>query len=65
MKTQIFIEHNQNRLGSKEIFDKVKTLWLEAGNKIKEINSLNIYIKPEDNMIYYVINENFTGSIPL
>ncbi|RDU25171.1 DUF6465 family protein [Anaerosacchariphilus polymeriproducens] len=65
MKTQIFIEHNQNRLGSKEICDKVKTLWVETGNKIKEINSLNIYIKPEDNMIYYVINENFTGSFPL
>lgn len=65
MKTQIFIEHNQTKLGNKELYDKVKNLWLEAGNKIKEITSLNIYIKPEDNMIYYVVNENFTGNFPI
>lgn len=65
MKTQIFIEHNQSKLGNKEICDRVKNLWVEAGNKIKEITSLNIYIKPEDNMIYYVVNDDFTGSIPL
>lgn len=65
MKTQIFIQHNGTQLGNKEICDQVKNLWVEAGNKIKEITSLNIFIKPEDNMIYYVVNENFTGGFPL
>lgn len=29
------------------------------------VTSLKLYIKPEEQMAYYVINENYTGNVPL
>ena len=33
-----------------------------AGNKVKDIRSLDLYAKPEENRIYFVINGEFTSN---
>ncbi|MGN0299655.1 MAG: DUF6465 family protein [Lachnospiraceae bacterium] len=63
MKTTLNIQYLGSEISEKEIIAKVKELWLNDGNKIKDIKTLTLYIKPEEMTVYYVINETITGSI--
>lgn len=65
MKSQIYLEYQEKKINDKELFDRVKDIWTSSGSKIKDIISLNIYVKPEENMVYYAINETVTGSFNL
>ena len=41
-----------------------KNIWTgELGKKAADLESINLYLKPEENAAYYVINESFTGRI--
>lgn len=43
----------------------VKEAWVAQGNKVKEIDTLDIYVKPEEKKAYYVVNGSVNGSIDL
>ena len=64
MKSTLYIQHAGKEITDKEIISRVKEIWVEEGNKIKDIDTLETYIKPEELMIYYVINKTFLGSFP-
>lgn len=63
MKTSLFVEYAGKQVEDKALVAKAKELWVAEGNKIKDIKTLNIYIKPEENAAYYVINEETSGKI--
>lgn len=63
MKTVLNIQHLGQEVTDKEIVAKIKELWVADGNKIKDIKTLDLYIKPEDMAVYYVINANVSGSV--
>lgn len=65
MKASVFVEYQGLQVEEKEIIAKVKELWVSEGNKIKDIKDLNLYIKPEENAAYYVINDDISGKIDL
>lgn len=65
MKTTLFVEYGQNKIEDKELVAKTKELWTNAGNKIKDIKTLNLYVKPEEDAVYYVVNDEFTGKISM
>ena len=44
---------------------RAKEIWKEAGKPEAEIRDIKLYVKPEENMVYYVINEDMTGSFEL
>lgn len=44
---------------------RIITDYVAAGYAEATIADLSAYIKPEDNKIYYVINQKYHGSIPL
>ena len=47
-----------------DLMKQVHEIWTgELGKSENEIKSINLYLKPEDNAAYYVINESFTGRI--
>lgn len=43
----------------------VKKNWKEAGHKLTEIADLDIYVKPEEAMVYYVVNKEIEGKVEL
>ncbi len=43
----------------------VKEAWVAQGNKVKEIDTLEIYVKPEEKKAYYVVNGTVNGAIDL
>ena len=65
MKTSMYVEYQGLQVEEKEVIAKVKELWVNEGNKIKDIKELKLYIKPEEVSAYYVINEETSGKIEL
>lgn len=65
MKTSVFVEYQGLQVEEKELIAKIKELWLNEGNKIKDIKELKLYVKPEEYAAYYVINEDNSGKIDL
>ena len=65
MKTNVTVEYAGNQYEEKDIVQKIKEAWVADGKKIKDIQILNLYIKPEEAAAYYVINEGETGKIAL
>ena len=65
MKMKTFVEYNGKQVEEKELIASVKKVWVEAGNKVGDIKTLDLYIKPEEAAVYYVINEKESGSIEM
>lgn len=65
MKSSMYIEYQGKQVDEKEIIATAKKIWVENGNKATELNSLKLYIKPEENQAYYVFNEEVFGSFSL
>ena len=42
----------------------VKKAWTKSGRRIGEIKTMTLYVKPEENAVYYVINGIDTGAVP-
>ncbi len=65
MKTAFFVEAYGKQVEEKDIVAAIKELWVADGNKVKDIKTLNIYAKPEDNAVYYMINDETEGKLEL
>lgn len=62
---QVIYQFAKTETTEKALIAAVKEIWTGKGNKIKDIQSLNIYIKPEEKKAYYVINDTENGQIDL
>ena len=65
MKTSLFVEYQGLQVSEKDIVAKIKEIWVNDGNKIKDFKDLKLYVKPEEFMAYYVINDDISGKIEL
>ena len=67
MKSNFYVEYQGKQTLEKDVVAAVKKQWTAAGNKIKDMNTVDIYVKPEENAVYYVINgeDGMTGSLGL
>lgn len=63
IKTTLFVEYYGKQVEAKEIIASVKKAWTKAGNKISDIKSMELYVKPEDAAVYYVINKTESGKV--
>lgn len=65
MKSNVYVDYQGIHTDTKNAVDTVKELWKEQGNKVKDLVSVDVYIKPEENKCYYVLNGEITGSFDL
>lgn len=65
MKSSFYVEFGSKKLDEKELYNLVKKEWTDAGNKVKDISSISVYVKPEESAMYYVINDTTSGCIPV
>jgi len=61
MKIEYFVELGGVQTDCKGLSDIVKEIWRGEGNLMKDLKSMDIYFKPEENMCYYVINSDVQG----
>ncbi len=48
-----------------EIVKKAKEAYLALGNKATSMKKFCVYVKPEEGVAYYVVNDTDTGSVEL
>ena len=65
MKIDYFVELNGVQTDCKNLSDIVKEIWKSEGNLVKDLNSIEIYFKPEEKMCYYVINGDNQGKFEI
>ena len=63
-KPEFYVQFGGNEVNVEELAAKAKAAFKE-NNKRTAVLSCRIYIKPEDNAAYYVINDTFFGRIEL
>lgn len=63
MKTTVVVEYYGKQVSEKEMIASVKKAWTKSGNKVRDIKTMALYVKPEENSVYYVINDKATGRI--
>ncbi|MGH4120295.1 DUF6465 family protein [Clostridium sp.] len=65
MKAKRIIQFSGKEIILGELEQKVKEIWRESGNLQKDIKSMEIYVKIEENKCYYVVNETVSGKFEL
>ena len=63
IKVKAIVEYYGKQGEEKEIIASVKKAWTKSGRKVGEIKSIDLYIKPEEGAVYYVINGVDTGAV--
>ncbi|MDD3416847.1 MAG: DUF6465 family protein [Lachnospiraceae bacterium] len=65
MKSEVIMEFDGKRISEAELYKQAKKIWSDAGKKSGDIKSLNLYVQPENNITYFVINEDFNGEFAI
>lgn len=60
-KVTAYVEFSGKQISTAEIADKVREAYKASGKK-GAIKTIEIYVKPEENAAYYVINGNAEGA---
>lgn len=58
IEEKVFIQFNQKEATPALLIERAKEAWIAAGGKKSEIKSVAVYLKPEESMVYYVINDS-------
>jgi hypothetical protein len=66
VKETVYLQYLGKEINKDELTAQVKEIWTkQLKKKVSELKSITLYIKPEENRVYYVINDTETGSIAL
>lgn len=65
LKPEVFIQFQGREAVVAEVIEKAKREFVSAGHRVSSIKSLQVYLKPEENGAYYVINQKFAGKVDL
>ena len=62
---QMILQFNGREFDLGAVEANVKKSWKDSGRKLSEIVDLDIYVKPEEAAVYYVVNKETDGKIEL
>ena len=65
IKQQLILQFDGNDVDLSAIEANVKQEWKDAGRKLSDIATLDIYVKPQEGKAYYVVNKEVEGSVDL
>ena len=66
VNAEVYVQFLGKEVYAKDVLENVKKIWTEEmGKKEKDLRDVKIYIKPEENAAYYVINGDVTGAVGL
>ena len=63
IKVKAVVEYYGKQVEEKDMIAAVKKAWTKSGRKVADINTIDLYIKPEEGAVYYVINGIDTGVV--
>lgn len=56
IKTSVVVQFAGKEVAEKDLIAAVKKAYTKKGNKVGDIKTIEIYVKPEENAAYYVVN---------
>ena len=63
LKSEVHIQFEGKSYSQEDLMKIAKDVWkYDLKQKVGELASIELYVKPEENMVYYVMNKEFTGS---
>ena len=62
---QMTLQFNGREFDLGAVETNVKKNWKDSGRKLSEITDLDIYVKPEEATVYYVVNKEIEGKVEL
>ncbi len=65
MKTNLYLEYQEKQINQTDIIAQAKQVWKDTGHTAAALKTMQLYVKPEDNMVYYVFNDDVEGSFSL
>lgn len=65
IKQQMILQFDGQEVEMSSIEAAAKQAWKDAGRKLTEIESLDIYVKPQEGKAYYVFNKEVEGTVDL
>lgn len=65
MKSNVYLEYQEKQINEADIIAQAKKIWKDAGNTVASLKSIRLYVKPEENTVYYVFNEEVEGNFSL
>lgn len=61
MKSNVYLEYQEKQVKETDIVAQAKALWKTVGNSAA-LESLKLYVKPEENTVYCVFNDDVEGT---
>lgn len=66
VKSEITLQFSGKSFTQEELIKIAKDVWqYDLQQKAEDLTSVELYVKPEENVAYYVMNKEFTGSFYL
>lgn len=65
IKSEIFVQYRQNEAEMDAVVKRIKEQYVRKGHTEEDIETLQVYVKPEDYAAYYVINDIEVGKVEL
>jgi len=66
MKETVYLQYLGKEINKDDVMKQVKEIWTkQMKQKVGDMKSVSLYLKPEENMVYYVINDEVTGNIEI
>ena len=66
VKETIYLQYLGKEIDKEDLMKQVKEIWTkEQKRNVSDMKSVSLYLKPEENAAYYVINEEVSGKIDL
>ena len=65
-KTVLHVQYGGKSIAAEDLVKSAKDIWkYDLKRKEADLTSIEIYVKPEENMAYYVMNDDVKGSFPI
>ena len=66
LKTEMFLQFAGKEYKAEDFEKMAKDVWqYDLGNKAADLKSVDLYVKPEENKVYYVMNGDVTGDFDI
>ncbi|MCH5344601.1 MAG: hypothetical protein J1E64_11225 [Acetatifactor sp.] len=66
LKSEVHVQFNGKGYSQDDLVKIAKDVWkYDLKQKASELNSVVLYVKPEESAVYYVMNKDFTGKFDI
>ena len=59
----IVVQYENRDHRADDILDKIKADAISKGVRDEDFGKVDVYIKPEEHRVFYVVNDNLSGSV--